>query len=249
MNLFKPHQSKCAFALSLNAVRGIKPSPTTCAFTTLSMNTVPGMESLAFPKALSTSLLLRGGAALVNPFVHEFLGAGDTAAASCPDLNRVKIRLEGLSAYGVISILLMNCALALYCSVPKKIQSVNESHYNRGENIITILFTAFSILSIISGFNTAIIFSLTNLYSKTALGLAKDSAFVEFISSTARVRAFGFQSMIVSLMSLKVSFAFSAYLYFKGKFRYIISGFAGMISFLSMFFWLGVINKASFIFI
>jgi len=45
------------------------------------------------------------------------------AAEAAFDLTRARIRLEGLSSYGVIAVLLMNSALRLYTSVPKNQRS------------------------------------------------------------------------------------------------------------------------------
>ena len=51
------------------------------------------------------------------------LRGGESLASAAFDLNRTRIRLEGLSTYGLIAILLVNSALALYTSVPKTIQT------------------------------------------------------------------------------------------------------------------------------
>ena len=78
-------------------------------------------------------------------------GAVEAAAASAFDLNRAKIRLDGLSSYGVMSVLLLNCAFRLYTSVPKKITNEGEKDYNKVENAVTLAFLFFTILSIVLG--------------------------------------------------------------------------------------------------
>ena len=164
------------------------------------------------------------------------------------DLNRAKIRLEGLSTYGFLSVILVNCALTLYFTVPKNIISTNENNYNRIENVIKILFSWCTIISILTSFNTAIIFSLISLYGKTALGMTKDTAFIAFMSSTASVRSLGFKSMLIALMGLKFSFALSVYLFLKGKIGSVFSGCTWIISILSLTIWIQLIQKATIVF-
>ena len=164
-------------------------------------------------------------------------------------IDRAKIRLEGLSSYAVIAVLLMNSALRLYTAIPKKITSKDSKDYNKIENIATWAFSFFSVLSIVTGTNTAIIYSLLNLYSKTALGMGKDAAFIEFFASTADLRTCGFQSMVVSLISFQVSIVFSVFLYFKDKSRYILTFSSGIASFLSIMIWNAVIQKGSILFL
>ena len=177
------------------------------------------------------------------------VGGGISDAANVAfDLNRTKMRLEGLSSYGVISVLLMSCALRLYTSVPKKIRQPNDDEYNKIENIVTIMFSAVTIIGILSGFNTAIIFALLNLYSKTALGMGDDQAFVALFQSTASVRALGFETMVCSLFCLKMSFVMSVFLYFKGKVRYYLSSIATVVSLVSFGVWMSLIRKASILF-
>ena len=183
------------------------------------------------------------------------LQGGESLASSAFDLYRTRIRLEGLSAYGLLAILLMNSALALYTSVPKTIQTQaggkdadSNSPQNkeiRMENRATVIFTVLSILCILSGVTTSIIFSFLGLYSKTALGMGNDEGFVKFFDATQSVRTFGFNSMITSLICLKGSFAMSVFLYFKGKTRYALSAFAFLLSIISWLAWSPIITPAS----
>ena len=52
------------------------------------------------------------------------------------------------------------------------------------ENRATVIFTVLSILCILSGVTTSIIFSFLGLYSKTALGMGNDEGFVKFFDAT-----------------------------------------------------------------
>lgn len=91
-------------------------------------------------------------------------GAGGEALL---DINRVKIRLEGLSSYGVMTALLMNAGMRLYSSTPKNVEFGKS---NRADNIAKLIFCASMVLSILTGAHTTIVFSMLGLYSKTALG-------------------------------------------------------------------------------
>lgn len=138
----------------------------------------------------------------------------------------------------------MSSALRLYTSVPKKIRDPVEDKDATIENAATVAFTLSSIICIISGITTSIIFSLLGLYSKTALGMGKDEAFVEFFSAMESVRRLGYVSMIVSIVSLKASFAMSPFLYFKGKTRYALSGLAVGLSLGSWMAWSPIVSAA-----
>jgi hypothetical protein len=216
-------------------------SPRTLPSISLPMHSILYTE-IAKSRVLSSlsAFDIRGGA------VETF---AETATGVAFDLNRTKIRLEGLSSYSVVSVLLMSSALRLYTSVPKKLRSKKDEEYNKVENMVAFIFSIFSILTVVSGTNTAIIFSLINLYSKTALGMEKNAAFIEFFSSTAGMRKFGFQSMVCSLISLELSFTLSVFLYFKGKTRYILSTLSGLISFASFLVWASIVQKASALFL
>jgi len=142
----------------------------------------------------------------------------------------------------------MSSALRLYTSVPKKIRDPDEGKDAKIENAVTVAFTLSSIICIISGISTSIIFSLLGLYSKTALGMGKDEAFVEFFTAMESIRRIGFVSMIVSIVSLKASFALSPFLYFKGKTRYALSGLAVALSLGSWMAWSTIVSAAQILY-
>ena len=187
------------------------------------------------------------------------LRGGESLASAAFDLNRTRIRLEGLSAYGLIAILLMNSALALYTSVPKTIHTQagggkdadsdsNITQNNKEmkmENRAAAAFTVLSMLCILSGVTTSVIFSFLGLYSKTALGMGNDEGFIKFFDATQSVRKFGFNSMITSLICFKGSFTISVFLYFKGKTRYALSAFTLLLCIISWLAWFPIITAAS----
>jgi hypothetical protein len=169
--------------------------------------------STAFASIAHTALALRGGAEVM-------------------DLTRVRIRLEGLSAYGVVSSLMLNAALRLYSSSPKKLQ--------KGEtcaNIAKILFAISVGSSVLAGAYTTVVFSLLGLYAKSAIGMGKDAACMEFMTGTEHMRLYAFDAFLVALIAFKSSFVLSLFLNYEGKLRWWASGIAAAVSLLSWYHW------------
>ena len=176
----------------------------------------------------------------------------EAAADAAFDLTRARIRLEGLSAYGVTCALLMNGALRIFSSTPKKLVDISkmevgteEMRVAKMENAATILFAVISTVTVLSGTFTTVIFSLMALYSKTALGMNSDAEYLEFFKMTGPIRKKGFQMYVVSLLGFKGSFILSLFLSGKSKLRYYLSGFAFAISLLSCFYIKRIMDLAS----
>mmetsp|Transcript_15703 Transcript_15703/g.21819 ORF Transcript_15703/g.21819 Transcript_15703/m.21819 type:complete len:218 (+) Transcript_15703:183-836(+) len=176
--------------------------------------------------AATAAMALRGGDATV-------------AADAVLDLNRVRIRLEGLSSYGVISSLLMNATLGIFGMTREKIIKKEDSTVDR---TVKTIFLSLVSLSIITGFYTTIVFTLLVLYSKTALGMANDDAFLKFFSQTAHARQTGFQSFIVSLVSFTASFCLSLIINYEGPIRWYASSLSALLAILSMVSWSKLIS-------
>mmetsp|Transcript_13555 Transcript_13555/g.20377 ORF Transcript_13555/g.20377 Transcript_13555/m.20377 type:complete len:244 (+) Transcript_13555:174-905(+) len=221
---------------------GITPSIIPASSLQTATNVLTAAASSLLPSSSSTSSSSAAAASLA------LLRGGATAAF---DLNRTRIRLEGLSSYSVISILLMNTALVLFCAVPKQMltptsmSSKQDSTTAKIENAATVTFNSLSIICIISGFTTSIIFGLLGLYSKSALGLGNDEAFITFFRATEGVRRIGYASMIASLVCLKGMMTLSTFLYFKGRLRYLLCGFTAALSVGSCIVWSPIVGAAA----
>ena len=197
----------------------------TAPFATVGAESFPVVVS--FASALSN---IRGG------------GAAAAAADAAFDLTRARIRLEGLSAYGVTCALLMNAALRVFGSTPKTIQELPEKEGPerrrvRAENIATVVFSASTCLSILCGLYTTIVFSMLALYSKTALGMGIDANYLKFFEMTASIRKSGFDMYVLSLLSFNGSFAMSLFLHYKGPMRMGLSGLAFVFT---LFSWVNI---------
>jgi len=175
----------------------------------------PGKQYVSY--ALSAaSALTKGGA---QPFV----------------MNRATLRLDGLSAYGMVAALLLNAALRVYVIIPKEVKDIKYIDPNdvsaikttRIENIITIVASFSNVICILSAVYTTLVFGLIAIYSKTALGLGLDSQFVSFFSATSFLRDSGFRAFISALVSFQISFISSVFLSTSklGNARWILAWF------------------------
>jgi len=157
------------------------------------------------------------------------------------DLTRAKIRIEGLTSYGVIAALLMNAGLRLYSSTPKNLE-----FGKRNENVAKLIFCASMVVSICSGLYTTVIFSLLGLYSKTALGLGHDEPYLQFMASTATERQWAFDTFLISLVTFEVAFTSSLFINYKNRnTRWIATGIASVFALTSFWHWKYIMNLAT----
>mmetsp|Transcript_23986 Transcript_23986/g.43484 ORF Transcript_23986/g.43484 Transcript_23986/m.43484 type:complete len:229 (+) Transcript_23986:65-751(+) len=177
--------------------------------------------------SLAPAILLRGGG---SPTVL--------------DLAHIKIRLEGFHAYGVVTTLMLNAALRLFSSTPKAKEGMVEGE--SVNNAAKLIFTAFILLSVISGLYTTVVFSLIGMYSKTALGLDKDVKTLNaFFASTQSIRDNAYHAFILSLVSFSSSFVLSLFLNYKGETRWWLVAVATALSLFSWWQWSTIIHAAS----
>lgn len=170
-----------------------------CTAPSLLKTTAPAAAAAVVPAA--TCLISRGG------------------ANAALDLARTKLRLEGLHQYGVVTALLMNAALRLFSSTPKKL-----SNDDSLQDKMKMAFVGCVATTVVFSAYTVIVFSLLGLYSKRALGLGMDGAFCEFFQATTWIRESGFNAFLLALVSFKSSFVLALWLNFEGKLRWWLSG-------------------------
>ena len=126
----------------------------------------------------------------------------------------------------------MNAALRLFSSTPKTLKAGEKS-----ENIAKIIFTIAIGCSVIAGAYTTVVFTLLGLYSKSAIGLGNDLAFVEFFDATATIRKSAFVGFIMTLLSFELSFVLSLFLNCEGVMRWCASGTAAVAAMASWWSW------------
>ena len=211
--------SRIISPLVSSATKVLKESPVVSFASTAS----PELSKMVSEASKSLPLLaLRGGEALA-----EF------------DLTRVRIRLESINSYGVVTALLLNAALRLYAATPKRLEENKPV-----ENAAKILFVISVGLSIICGAYTTVVFSLLGLYSKSALGMGLDASFLEFFAATAMVRKRAFDTFITALLSFELCFITSLFLNYDGKVRWWAAGVASLAALLSWWHWQSIIHIA-----
>jgi len=192
---------------------------------TISAAAAPAAKQVLLHGAVA-ALALRGG-----------VGA---EAGALLDLNRVRIRLEGLSSYSVVSALMMNAGMRLYSGTNKQLQKGK-----RLENGFKVFFSLSVALSILTGAYTTVVFSLLGLYAKTALGLGWDGPFLEFFQQTESIRKFAFDTFVVSLVTFEFSFISSLFLAHEGKMKWVVAGGASLCALLSIWHWTVIMKLAS----
>lgn len=179
--------------------------------------------------------------AISNPLVLVALRGGGLVQEESLNVARAAVRVEGIDTYSILAALLLQAALKLYSTTPKDL----ESSVDKKEKFQKFLFIFSSTLSMICGAYTTVIFSLLCLYSKTALGLGKDSAFVDFFTATAAVQKKAFISFLVSLVSFEVCFITSLSLKYEGRLRSLCVIVASIIITLSWIHWQMIVSTAS----
>uniref|UniRef100_A0A7S1YX84 Uncharacterized protein n=1 Tax=Ditylum brightwellii TaxID=49249 RepID=A0A7S1YX84_9STRA len=175
------------------------------------------------------------------PVVLSFCGG---AAEKAIDIHRTRLRLEGLSTYGVIASLLMNSALRLFSSTPKRSANTPTTKLEVFENAVKFLFMLTMMISVFAGSYTTIILSLLGLYSKRAIGRGYDVQFWEFFSATEDIRKSSYTSMAVALATFEISFILSLFLNYRGRGRWFFLVMATVLSISCWRTWYKIMNLA-----
>ena len=186
--------------------------------TNLSMTVASGIPSrlaaaILRPMSTSLSLLLQGGA---------LRGGGGTPKL---DLDRVAFRLEGMEIYSLVMALFMGAALQLLGGTPIKIHPWAEMRKSKSkfvETIASYCFYAFCTYAVISSGFTTILFTLTSIYCKTAVGMGTDDRYLAFLDATGMIRYSGFIAFMRSITTFCISFIFSTFLSCEGRLRWIV---------------------------
>jgi hypothetical protein len=163
-----------------------------------------------------------------------------TVAKDLLDMNRVRIRLEGLSTYAVVSALMLNGSLRLLSGTPKALEKKKPM-----ENGAKVVFCASILLSILSSIYATVVFSFLSLYCKTALGLNQDAQYLSFMDATAKERKLAFDAFLWSLATFQSSFASSLFLSYHGPLRWCSAGAATLLIAWSFRRWFNIMDLAA----
>lgn len=125
------------------------------------------------------------------------------------DLGRESLKLQSMATYSTITALVMNASLRLYTS--QKFQTEVEENGKRPKGVRTLegVFTGSTVLCIVSGMFTAVLFNVLGIYSKEALGMRNESGYLAFAAATAIYRKWGFRAFLTTCISFIISFVTS----------------------------------------
>jgi hypothetical protein len=191
--------------------------------------------------------------AAATSFLHRIRGGAVVANNAAIDLDLAKIRLEGLS-YGTVSALVIAAALSvvgntdyeeLFPIPDKKSSRKRERNMIRFDNILKIGFSICMVVSIACGIYTTVVFTLMDIYGKTALGLGLNDSFVEFFNACGKYRQFGYFSFLGCLITFNVGWLISVLLSYEGKMRLKMAAPACVLSIVGMFHYREIFKLAS----
>jgi hypothetical protein len=129
--------------------------------------------------------------------------ANDTVqAVSGIDLDREAFRLESFGAYVLVSALISTTSLStLVFFMPI---DDPEMQLTWPDNILCLLTQMTSVYCTMSSLLATVVFSLEELYGKSALGIKRDKIYVDFVEKTAQIRILGFKAFLSSLVIFSV---------------------------------------------
>jgi len=120
------------------------------------------------------------------------------------DLERVAIRLDGVEVYAVVSALTLATAVASFEMIDTSTWDIHWAQRNVYKLLIIVFNLLCGSIGIGAGLHSVIVFSLSLMYGRTAIGLSHDDAYDEFFSRTALQRVRGFKSFLISMYSFMV---------------------------------------------
>jgi hypothetical protein len=188
----------------------------------------PALSKFAVPMTSSSSL-------------HPILATirGGAAAAAVVDLERVSLRLDGLDTYAVIASIVLGAVMDVYGSCETKNLS------SRKEKVAQYIHAVSVTASVACGIYVIMVFSLFNLYAKTALGTGADDVYLQLLRETTKMRRIGFEAFVMSLVTFEIALVANFFLNFKGKARWIFSGLCALGTLFCFREWHFVMNCAS----
>lgn len=199
--------------------------------------------------------------------------SGSTAADAMLDLTRVQMRLDGLQVYATLAALLTNACLELYTNLKEPKEEADDDDVSEGvtegeseeknqrklarqkrlrvQNWAVDIFYLCTVVSVLSGSYTTIVFGLFSILSKTALGRGLDASFIKFWSESAGIRNSGLESFLVALVSFEVAFLLSLMMKFatsnqrQRRRQILLVGIGTTILLISMKRWIKLLYLAS----
>jgi hypothetical protein len=148
------------------------------------------------------------------------------------NLGRAKVRFEAMNSYSVVLSLMLNASLRLFSATPKKL-----AHDGSIDDKAKLAFVSSVSTTVVTSAYAIIVFFLLTVYSKRALGLGYDAAFLEFAEQTDAIRESAFGAFLISLLTFKTSFLLTLFLNYEGKTRWWISSIVLAVDLVGWFVW------------
>mmetsp|Transcript_807 Transcript_807/g.1078 ORF Transcript_807/g.1078 Transcript_807/m.1078 type:complete len:385 (-) Transcript_807:134-1288(-) len=120
------------------------------------------------------------------------------------DLDRVSIRLDGVEVYAVVSALTLATAVTSFEMIDASHWQEHLQNWNFYKLALIVTNFLCGSVGITGGLHSVIVFSLSLMYGRTAVGLAHDEAYDEFFTKTALQRVRGFRSFLISMYAFMV---------------------------------------------
>jgi hypothetical protein len=198
------------------------------------------MTSAILPTAISSIAKLATTPPAATSVLHRSVIATlRGGAATVVDLERASLRLEGLDSYAVIASIVLGAVMNVYQSCPKK------NLTQRQEKVAQWVHALSTATSTLCGLYVIMVFSLFNLYAKTALGTGADHVYLQLLEATTAMRRMGFQAFILLLVNFEVALVANLFLNFKGRARWLFSGCCAVGTVICLKEWMFVMKCAS----
>jgi hypothetical protein len=129
-------------------------------------------------------------------------------------LERQQMRLEGFEPYILVSVLTAQGSFDLITEIPNVKWDNIEEMISQGLPVVQVISSIdwlsialvyFAAFSTVTGIYATIVFSLTILYGKTAMGTNRDEEYYQFMDATGLQRFRGFQAFSYSLLGFSMA--------------------------------------------
>ena len=164
---------------------------------------------------------------------------GGATTKALVDLTRVGLRLDSLESYTVIASIIIGGIMDAYSSAPKR--GLTE----RKERVVQYAHAFFISLSFLAGLYVVLVFSMFNLYAKTALGTGADHLYLQLMQETGPLRLRAFHAFLTCLVGFEFALIANFFLNFKGKPRWIFSGLMTLGTIICLKEWLFIVRCAT----
>lgn len=158
------------------------------------------------PSAASVSAKSATRLQAISPIATGVAILRGGAKAAALDLGQEVLKIQSMATYSTITALIMNASLRLYTSQKFEIKVGPDGKRPRQVQWLESIFTASSILCIVCGVFTAVLFNVLGIYSKEALGMGNESGYLAFRNATAIFRKYGFRTFLITSISFVTSF-------------------------------------------